>query len=321
MIKVSVIVPVYKVEKYILKCLDSILNQTLIDIEIIVVNDCTPDKSFEICKKYASNYKNMKLVEKDENTGLSDTRNVGLQEAIGEFISFIDSDDYIEENMLELLYEKAVNENLDIVVCDVKKVYENSDKQVVVKSFLSPVFESEEFIISPPMACNKLFRKKMFDEEFKFEKGLLYEDLDLIPSLILKAKKIGYVDIPLYNYLQRSGSIMYSNNFNEKLLDIFKVLDRVSNKFEKYNKYLNYEKEIEFLYISHLLRTATLRFLCYNDVDEYLVKINNIIKERYPSWNKNKYYLKSSYKMKLICKLAFNKRYKLLIFIKKIFDK
>ena len=311
--KVSVIVPVYNVEKYLEKCLDSLVNQTLKDIEIIVVNDGTKDNSQEIIDKYVKKYpKKVKGFIK-ENGGLSSARNYGLKYAKGEYIAFIDSDDYVELDMLEKMYNKAINNNYNIVVCDTIEVDENNGNKVYKKSnFNYSNNDIKNYIISPPMACTRLYKRYIFDE-INFEEGIFYEDLNLIPSLVLKTDNIGFIDEGLYYYLQRSGSIMKQKQFNEKLLDIFKVLQK--NYHLLNNKY---PKEVEYLYITHLLRTTSMRFLDYKDSNKYLERINNEIKDKFPDWRKNKYYKKSSIKLKIICNLAYNKQYFLLKLLTKL---
>ena len=128
MYKVSVIVPIYNVEKYIKKCLNSLVNQTLQEIQIILVNDGSKDKSGEIAKEYAQMYKNKILYLEKENGGLSDARNYGIPYAEGEYIAFIDSDDYIDENAYEEMYDKAKKENSDYVECDFIWEYPNKNK-------------------------------------------------------------------------------------------------------------------------------------------------------------------------------------------------
>ena len=124
MIKVSVIVPVYNVEEYLEKCLDTLVNQTLKEIEIIVINDGSPDNSQKIIDKYAKKYKTIKAYTK-ENGGLSDARNYGLTKANGEYIAFIDSDDYVSIDMYEKIYQKAKSGNFDMVVCDLNIIYDD----------------------------------------------------------------------------------------------------------------------------------------------------------------------------------------------------
>ena len=312
MVKVSVIVPVYNVEKYLDKCLDSLVNQTLKEIEIIVVNDGTKDNSQKIIDKYVKKYPKKIKSHIKENGGQSSARNYGLQYATGEYIGFVDSDDWVDFTMYEKMYSKCLSENLDIVVCDVINVYENGFHKYMTSNFNYSDDIVKNYIISPPMACTRIYKKFLFDDE-KFKEGILYEDLNITPGLALKTKKIGFINEGLYFYLQRSGSIMNQKNFNKKLLDIFDVLD---NNYKKLNK--EYFNEIEYLYITHLLRTTSLRFIDYCDSKEYLNKINEIIKERFPSWQKNDYYKKSSNKLQIICKLAYKKMYFCLKVMKKI---
>ena len=200
MIKVSIIVPVYNVEEYISKCLDSLVNQTLKEIEIIVVNDGSPDNSQSIIDKYAKKYKNIKSYTK-ENGGLSDARNYGLKYAKGEYISFIDSDDYVDKTMIEKMYNYAVKNNLDIVVCDSIEIKGNH--QILKKSNLHYSDDDiKNYIISPPMAWSRIYKKEILNDK-KFTKGIYYEDLDFTPSLAKITKKIGFIEEGLYYVILR----------------------------------------------------------------------------------------------------------------------
>ena len=212
MIKVSVIVPVYNVEDYLEKCLNSLVNQTLKEIEIIVVNDGSPDNSQKIIDRYAKKYKNIKSYTK-ENGGLSDARNFGIKKAKGEYITFIDSDDYIELTMLEKMYNHAISKKVDIVVCDTINVYE--DKIQYLKSNYKYSNNTiKNYLIAPPMACIRIYRKEIFNN-IEFKKGIYYEDLELTPKLVNQTLKIDFLEEGLYYYLQRNGSIMKQKNFND----------------------------------------------------------------------------------------------------------
>ena len=312
--KVSIIVPVYNVEEYLDKCLNSLVNQTLKDIEIIVVNDGTKDNSQDIIDKYVSNYPKLVKSYIKENGGLSSARNYGLKFASGEYIAFVDSDDYVELDMYEKMYNKAKKENLDIVVCDTINFYD--DRMVYLKSNLNYSNDViKNYIISPPMAPIRLYKRNIFNNQ-EFEEGIYYEDLNFTPSLVNITKNIGFIDNTYYYYRQRNDSIMHQTKFNSKLLDVFKVLD---NNYKKL--YKEYPVEVEYLYITHLLRTASLRFLDYDKSRENLLKINSTMKEKFPNWRKNIYYKKSSKKLKLICILSYNKLYFLLKLVKKIGEK
>ena len=312
--KVSVIVPVYNVEKYIKKCLDSLVNQTLNGVEIIVVNDGSPDNSQKIIDEYTKKYKNVKSYIK-ENGGLSDARNYGIKKATGEYISFVDSDDYIRNDMLEIMYNYAIKEDLDVVVCDSINVYDNGSEILIKSNNNYSDNDVRNYIISPPMACTRLFKKTIFDK-IQFKKNIYYEDLEMTPKVVNITDKIGFVSEGLYYYVQRDGSIMKQNVYKKKLLNIFDVLK--SNKDLLEDKF---SEEIEYMYSTHLLRTASLRFLNYDNGKEYIYKIHNIMKEYFPKWKNNVYYKKSSFKLKLICILAYNKNILLLKLIKKVTNK
>ena len=309
--KVSVIVPVYDVEDYIDKCLDSLVHQTLKDMEIIVVNDGSPDNSEEIIKKYEKKYKNVKYVVK-KNGGLSDARNYGLKYAKGDYIGFVDSDDYVASDMFEKLYNKIIEDDSDVSVCEFVYVYPDGK---MVRSYSNLNYTNEvdkKYLISPPMAWTRLYKKDLF-KELSFKKGIYYEDLEMNPKVLKYTKKISFVDEGLYYYIVRNNSIMRQNTFKEKLLHIFDILDN-----NKKLLYKDYPDEIEYMYIDHLLRNASLRFMEYDNYKENINRIVNIFKKDFPNWKKNKYLKQSSKKMQILCKLAYNKRYMLLRLIKKV---
>lgn len=304
--KVSVIVPVYNVEQYLEKCLDSIVGQTLKDIEVIVVNDGTKDHSQEIIDRYAEKYTNIISLKKD-NGGLSDARNFGMKYARGEYISFVDSDDYIEPDMMEKMYEKAVRDNLDIVVCDTDIVHENYS--YVFRSHLHFTEDNvRAYIFASTMACIRLVKREVM-EKFSFQKGIFYEDLNLTPVYVTATRKIGFLEKPFYHYIQRPSSIMNQVQFNEKLLDIFTVLRNVKKEYVKSGIFEEFKDEIEYLYLIHLLRSATLRFLQYDNTEPYLRQINNEMKKEFPNWKRNPYLHKSNVKFKAVCYLAYHRCY------------
>lgn len=312
--KVSVIVPVYNTENYLSKCLDSLINQTFKNFEVIIVNDGSKDNSQETIDKYTKMHSNFKGYIK-ENGGLSDARNYGIKKATGDYIALVDSDDYVDKSFLEKMYGKAISDNLDIVVCDAVNVYEDGKEEIIKSNHHYTNSDIKNYLVAPPTGCIRLYKRSLLLKE-KFKKGILYEDLELVPGLVLQTKKVGFLEEGLYYYLQRSGSIMKQANFNEKLLDIFKVLDVNYQKLTK-----KYSLEVEYLYITNLLRTTTLRFLEYKNTKKYLKQINDIMTKRFPNWMENIYFKKSSKKLQLVCKLAYKKHYFLLRIIKKITNK
>ena len=312
--KVSVIVPVYNVEKYIEKCLDSLIEQEFKDYEILVIDDGSVDKSADIIKKYVKKHSFVHYFYK-KNGGLSNTRNYGIERAKGEYITFVDSDDYVSKSFLKLMYEKAYKEKSDIVICEFNYVYDNG---LEVRSHSNLDYTSsidKKYLLTPQMATIRMFKKELF-KNLKFKENIFYEDLEICPKFLNYTKKISYVNEGLYYYVMHNNSIMHQKTYNNHLLDIYKVLD------SNYELLISsYPEEIEYLYIIHLLRTASLRFLDYKEGKSELKKIVSIMKDKFPNWSDNIYFKKSNIKIKIICYLAFYKCSLLLKIIKNITGK
>lgn len=209
---ISIIVPVYKVEKFLDECVQSIIEQTYQNLQIILVDDGSPDRCGEMCEEWARKDKRIKVIHK-ENGGLSDARNAGLAEATGEFIAFVDSDDWIEPQMYEVMLTELIKEGADLVACGI--VYSYPDK-VVIHSSTYDVGAPEKFLkmiyqdtIFPVAAWNKLYRKKLW-KNFEFPKGKICEDAFTTYLLLDSASTIVQIPNGLYHYRIRESSIMTS---------------------------------------------------------------------------------------------------------------
>ena len=231
---ISVIVPVYNVEKYLSKCLESILNQSFSQFELILVNDGSTDNSELIFNKYLYD-KRLRVINKS-NGGLSSARNAGLDVARGEYIIFIDSDDYINNKMFEILYNEMIRSKSDIIICDYLKVSESENEKIIdMLDYKSEIIEGKENILNQlcsekrmqfTVAWNKLYKKKLF-ESLRFEEGRLHEDEFIAHRILGKAQKVNYIDLKLYYYVQRNNSIMQSQ-FKVNRLDCLDALyDRI----------------------------------------------------------------------------------------------
>ncbi|MBQ9737111.1 MAG: glycosyltransferase [Clostridia bacterium] len=231
---ISVIVPIYKVEEYLDKCLESILAQTYKNLEIILADDGSPDNCPKICDEYAAKDERIRVIHK-ENGGLSDARNAGLEIATGDYIAFVDSDDYILPDMYEKLY-KAIEENkADMSICNYVKVDESgkvisqNEKAFIKKGVLTPS-EAMAILLENQgggyiVAWNKLYKREIF-KELRFEKGRLHEDEFFIHHAYGKCRKIACIEDGLYMYLQRGASITGSTA-NIRRLDVgLAMLDR-----------------------------------------------------------------------------------------------
>lgn len=233
---ISIIVPIYSVEKYLHKCVDSIINQTYQNLEIILVDDGSPDKCGEICDEYEKKDSRIKVIHK-ENGGLSDARNAGIDAAKGEYLAFIDSDDYIALNMIETLHNSISKDKSDLALCDFMYVYEdyNEIEKIKISSpiknelisgrdALKKLVESKNWYYV--IAVNKLYRKKLF-ENIRFPKGKQHEDEFVVHRIFDKCNRISCIEKPMYFYVQRSFSIMNSS-YSVKRLDAAEAyLDRI----------------------------------------------------------------------------------------------
>lgn len=320
--KISVIVPAYNASGYIKKCLDSLVSQTLKDIEIIIVNDGSVDNTEAIIKKYMKKHSQIKYFYK-ENGGQSSARNLGITYATGEFISFVDSDDYIELTMLEKMYNKIKESKLDVVICGINYTYDDRVEKVYPFKENQTITQ-KDFILTNPCPWNKLYRKTLLEKNnFKFPEGIIYEDLSLIPRVGIMTKKFGYVNECLYNYIIHDNSTMNINKYNPKINGIFTSLNLLYNHFEEKNKLEEYNNELEHIFIHHLLFNANLRFYSFKRYKE-IKEISKIMHSKFPKWRKNETYKNFSRKDKIILNLFYYNQIHILNFItslKKIFRK
>ena len=315
--KVTVIVPVYNVEKYIDKCLNSLVNQTLKDIEIIMVNDGSPDNSQEIIDKYVKKYpKKVKSYIK-ENGGQGSARNFGLEMAEGEYIGYVDSDDYIELDMYEKLYNGAKKSDLDIVICGSYNVTEDGNKTIELDREIFKDKKKNAFF-GRMAVWNKIYKKELLlNTNATFRSKLWYEDLDFTLKVLSKAKKVGYVNKPFYNYLLRQGSTMNNSNIDRNL-EILLAFDEVIND-ESLKQYHNI---LEFLVIDHIYISAVVRVVNAdadkNKKKEAINKLITYVKTNFPSYKKNEYLYTLSRNRKIIYMLIKLKQFGLIKLIFKI---
>lgn len=316
--KISVIVPVYNVYDYLDKCLNSLANQTIHDFEVIIVNDGSTDNSQEIIDKYVSENSNMHSFIK-KNGGLSSARNYGIEKANGDYILFLDSDDYYEPNTIEVLIKEASTDD-DIIAfrmyIDEKKEIKKGNIELAEFIYNDKIAPSKRLLLYNPSACDKMFKKELF-ENLKFVTGKYYEDLGTIPLFAMYTDKIKFTNHYLYHYLKREDSIMNKKVYNKKIEDIFFIVERISSLFEKNKQISKYFDEIEYIYIHQLLRAAGIRFIDYQKYD-MVDKIRNIMKEKYPRFYKNKYFKKYGFKRKIMCRLIYNGNYNLIKILRKI---
>lgn len=241
--KISVIVPIYNVEKYLIQCINNIINQTYKNLEIILVDDGSPDNCGVICDEYSNKDERIKVIHK-KNGGLSDARNAGLEIATGDFISFVDGDDWIDTDTYEIMMNNIMMYNADIVVCNINYVYNEKSKPKYDEENIH-IFNSEEAMnelihdgLVQAVVWNKIYKKELLDN-MQFKVGKLNEDEFFTYKICAKAEKIVYIPNTLYQYRQRANSIM--GTYSPKRLDgveaLYERLQFIQLNFPKlYNK-------------------------------------------------------------------------------------
>lgn len=270
---ISIIIPCYNAEKTIKRCLESVISQTYKNIEIVIINDGSTDKTDSIIKKYINDNR-IKYYNRS-NHGIGKTRNFGIKEATGEYITFLDSDDYLPNDAIDNLYKLAQKNKLDLVVSDYY-VDNKNIKSEKIKSFpITNVKNNPNLIFDINLApWNKLYKKELI-ENIKFEENLKYEDAPFVIESIIKAKRIGKLDKETYYYVVNSNS--ETTIRDERIFDIFKILDIIGSLVEN-------KKELTEVY-----KTLCIRIICnYNIQQRYQKKIktaNRFI-------NKGFYYMK-----------------------------
>lgn len=300
-VKVSIIVPVYNVEKYLVTCMESMVNQTLEEIEIIVVNDGSPDNSIVILEEYERKYPHKVRVFTTKNCGVSHARNYGLDHAVGEFVMFVDSDDFIELDMVEKLYSKAIADNNDLVLCARNNVYEVEGKTELRKKEMKIFSVNQNFKMSErkfemahvsPFPWDKLFKRSLL-EGIRFPEGIRFEDLVVAFEVVSIAESIGVVPEPLYNYRKTTQS-GFLNSFSEATKDIVTSFGLLIEFMKKHELFDTFKEELEYVCVRHFFfryesfyskekkGQLALKIDIINATQDFLMK-------EFPNWAENHY--------------------------------
>ena len=312
---ISIIVPIYKVEKYLDKCVDSIVNQTYQNLEIILVDDGSPDNCPRMCDDWTKKDSRIKVVHKP-NGGLSDARNAGMKIATGEYVAFIDSDDYIAYEFIEKLYSVMINEQSDIVECDVVRFNEGETPVCATEKIVTESFETEKSLSL--LMAEKGFHQHVWNKLYKsdialpvsFEKGKLNEDEFWTYQIFGKAKKVTKVNLPMYFYLQRGSSIM-GTSYNIRRLDALEAKVQRQKYIE--NNFPNLASQAKLdLYGSCIFACqSVMKFMSVKERKKALSIVQSIAKEYKPSkdeirslrGNSRRWFSLATFSFVIVCKL------------------
>ena len=275
---ISVIVPIYNVEAYLVECIESILNQTYYRIEVILIDDGSTDSSGKICDYIAKKDRRVKVIHK-ENGGLSSARNAGIKTAIGEYITFIDSDDVVSTNMIKLLVENI--SDCDMSMCrnikfktQIPKIKQETKVKIIRrKKYFKLLLQNPDYVV----VWGKLYKRELF-KDLRFLEGIVHEDEEFMPRLIAKIKKVSVILQALYFYRIRPNSIMTSG-FTPKKLD---VIISCKNRIEILKKlgYKSLYRKAEIDYYIHLQRL--LKITNCNELENE----HEIVEQKMKEWNK-----------------------------------
>ena len=273
---ISIIIPVYKVEKYLEKCIKSVLDQTYKNLQIILVDDGSPDNCGNICDNYAKIDNRIEVIHK-ANGGLSEARNVGLKVARGEYIGFVDSDDYVSNEMFENLYNTLISNDVDVSICNFytvinnKNIIKNADNGVEIYNKLEIL---KEILLDKKIqsyAWNKLYKRELF-KDIEYPVGKKFEDIGTTFYILEKCNKIAVSGSPEYYYITRGDSIV-NNNTEGTVIDYISLIsdryDYIDKKYKELKKYNDF-------YITKTLITAyTDEYHLKNNSEEFLKILNN----------------------------------------------
>ena len=292
MIKLSIIVPVWNVEDYLEKCLDSLVNQTLKDIEVIVVNDESPDDSQTIIDRYVETYPEKVKAFWKKNGGQGSARNLGLDHAQGEYISFVDSDDWISLDFCEKMYECAITKNCDVVICDMIDVYPTHEvhHNCIIYDYLF------QHTLS---SCNKVFKKDVV-EKLRFYPQIWYEDMNFTAKILAMNVNVGVVNDVFYYCHCRETSTMINNN-SKKNLDLIVAIEDI----KQYLNDMNYPMPRNVIYplvYKDVLHTGIMRVAAQKNKDKKMVlkKLQQYAKENLKGYKQSDFHQYLSRNMKIV---------------------
>ena len=296
MVKVSLIIPCYNARPYIDKCMSAILEDELTDKELIFINDGSSDDTLTILKKYKKKYDNIVIIDQ-ENSGQAVARNKALDIAKGNYIFFLDVDDYIEKDAIKKMYEYAEKNKYDYVCCDYYEHY--NDRDIVISNYRSDDLKKNA-IVANFAPWGKIISKKLIDKiHFRFCEGKIFEDIAVIPHLAACAKNPGYLQEPLIYYNMTNMSTTRQKEYKKKFEDIIYISDYVYKLFSDDKLIDDYREELKYIYLEGMIRTGVLKFANYNEGIKNIRVLRKNVKDKFSHLLNNKYYKQESFYRKL----------------------
>lgn len=314
MSKVSIVVPIYNVEPLLHRCVDSLRQQSYKDLEIILVDDESPDGCPAMCDEFAKEDNRIKVIHQ-RNGGLGNARNAGAKEATGEYLLFVDSDDYISRYLVEKCVTSGEKYGSDIILFDYQRLEPDGSIEVCTMDGLPEdrgftLKEHPMVLFESISAWTRMFRRDFFEKSgVRYPEGYYYEDLGSSPKFFLEADIISYVKEPFYNYVIREGSIMTSAKEEKNYRDRCAMLKTVKKFFEDEGAFFKYRSELEYMALFHGYFIPAKEILYRNGDRDYIRKFQNFIMKQYPDYRKNIYLATMSGKEKLQFRMIDKKKF------------
>lgn len=308
--EISIIIPVYNAEKYLKRCLDSVLaSLDGMKGEIILVDNNSTDNSEEIMRHYRHDWQKVIRILHCKEWGAAAARNYGAKKAVGEYLWFIDADDYVANEAIIKLITKGRKAKADLVMMGAERVDERGNPL----SYLSavdandPNFKSR-FIRYGMGPWQVIIRRLWWEEhEFRFMEGCIHEDMELMSSLILYANKYASIDKPLYYYSQNPGSILHKTKFDPHIFDIFPILEGFYKRFKEAGAEKLYYAEIEWFFIWNLLIDSAKDFAKYPEGKPGFKRSREMLKKYFPKWRRNRFLKQKPLKLRALVRLNYFK--------------
>lgn len=301
---ISVIIPVYNAEKYLERCVESVLAALSgIQGEVLLIDNGSTDKSLELALKYKG--KNIRVLQ-CETRGAAAARNFGVTKAHGEYIWFIDADDYIAPDAIKKLLKKAGEKQADMVMLGAERIARDGST-----SYLSAVDENKKdyksrFVRYGMGPWQVLIRRQWWlKHEFRFTEGMIHEDMELMSALILYTDKFAHVDEALYYYCDNPESVLHKSKFNPQVFDIFPALKNLYKRFEVAGAKSLYYDELEWFFIWNLLIDSAKDFAKFPEGKSGFRRSRQMLKQYFPNWRKNRFLRQKPLKLRILVRLNY----------------
>ncbi|MBQ3296969.1 glycosyltransferase family 2 protein [Candidatus Saccharibacteria bacterium] len=307
--EISIIIPVYNAEKYLDRCLESVLGA--LDgtkREVLLIDNNSSDDSPEILNRYQEKYPKTIRVLQCHTPGAAAVRNFGASRAKGEYIWFIDADDYIDEEAVTKLLEAARREKADLVMMGAKRLMRDGSTSYLSAVEAGRPDTKSRFIRYGMGPWQILIRRKWWNEQgFAFREGMIHEDMELISALILRTDRFASIDEPLYFYCENPESVLHKSKFDPHIFDIFPALEGLYGRFEEAGVAQKYHDELEWFFIWNLLIDSAKDFGVFPEGKPGFARSREMLAQYFPAWRKNRFLREKPLKLRVRVRLNFMK--------------